>query len=288
MKKPVTPLSEKEKWFTEIHQDSSALSFKYKKTLFEGESRFQTVKIIETESHGKMLINDGIIMTCERDEFIYHEMISHVPLFTHPRPESVLIVGGGDGGTAREVLKHRNIKECVLVEIDALVVRACKKHLKTIGSAFDDTRLTLHFEDGADFVKNTKNRFDVIIVDSADPIGPGKVLFEPPFYQGVFQALKPEGLMTAQGESPFYEKDLQKRLLKTAGEQFPSAGFYNYSNLTYPGGVWSFLFASKKYHPLKDFQQERVGKAPFSFRYYNGDIHRAAFARPEFVKAELY
>ena len=278
---------DKKQWFTEIHQGSSALSFKYKKTLFEGKSPFQTVKIIETYSHGRMLINDDIVMTCERDEFIYHEMISHIPLFTHPHPENVLIIGGGDGGTAREVLKHRNIKECVLVEIDSLVVEACKKHLQTIGSEFDNPRLTVHFDDGASFVKNKKNHYDVIIVDSADPIGPGKILFEAPFYEDVFQALKPDGLMTAQGESPLYEQKLQKKLLKSVGKSFLLAGFYNYSNLTYPGGFWSFLLASKKHHPLKDFNPKRVKEAPFSLLYYNESIHLASFSRPEFVKTNL-
>ncbi|MCY4512445.1 MAG: polyamine aminopropyltransferase [Bdellovibrionales bacterium] len=277
----------KKQWFTEIHQDSSALSFKYKKTLFEGKSPFQTVKIIETKSHGKMLINEDIVMTCERDEFIYHEMIAHVPLFTHPHPKKALIIGGGDGGTAREILKHKKIKNCDLVEIDSMVVNACKKHLKSIGSAFNDPRLKIYFEDGAAFIKNKKNHYDVIIVDSADPIGPGKVLFETPFYKNVFEALKPDGLMTAQGESPLYEQKLQKTLLKTAGKIFPLAGFYNYGNLTYPGGVWSFLFASKKYHPIKDFKAGRVKNSAFSFRYYNKDIHQAAFSQPEFTKKNL-
>ena len=277
----------KKQWFTEIHQGSSALSFKYRKTLFKGQSPFQKIQIIETQSHGKMLINDDMVMTCERDEFIYHEMISHVPLFTHPHPKNVLIIGGGDGGTAREVLKHKSVTECVLVEIDSLVVEACKKHLKTIGSAFNNPRLKVHFENGAAFIKNKKNHYDVIIVDSADPIGPGKILFEAPFYKNVFQALKPDGLMTAQGESPLYEQKLQKKLLKNAGKKFPLAGFYNYGNLTYPGGVWSFLFASKKYHPLKDLKPKRVKAVPFSFRYYNEGIHASSFAPPEFVKKEF-
>ena len=277
----------KKQWFTEIHQDSSALSFKYKKTLFEGKSPFQTVKIIETQSHGKMLINEDIVMTCEKDEFIYHEMIAHVPLFTHPHPKKGLIIGGGDGGTAREVLKHKKIQKCDLVEIDSMVVNACKKHLKSIGSAFNNPRLKIYFEDGAAFIKNKKNHYDVVIVDSADPIGPGKILFEAPFYKNVFQALKPDGLMTAQGESPLYEQKLQKKLLKTAGKVFPLAGFYNYGNLTYPGGVWSFLFASKKYHPIKNFKAGRVKNSAFSFRYYNKGIHQAAFAQPECVRKNL-
>ena len=277
----------KKHWFTEIHQGVSALSFKFKKKLFEEKSPYQTVQIIETESFGRMLINDGIVMTCERDEFIYHEMISHVPLFIHPRPERVLIIGGGDGGTVREVLKHKTVESCVLVEIDPLVVTACKKYLRTIGSEFENPKLKVHFEDGARFVKNQTGRFDVIIVDSADPVGPGKVLFEQPFYEDVFQALRPEGLMTAQGESPFLERELQKKLLKTAGGMFSFAGFYNYNSLVYPGGLWSFLFASKTYHPLRDFKEDRVKNAPFSFRYYNEGVHRSSFVQPESVKADF-
>ena len=227
-----------------------------------------------------MLVNDKIVMTCQRDEYVYHEMIAHVPLFTHKKPRRVLIIGGGDGGTAREVLKHKNVKECIMVEIDQLVTEACRKHLKVTARALDHPKLNLKFEDGAKFLSREQNSFDVIIIDSSDPIGPATVLFSNTFYRNIFKALKSDGLFVAQGESPFYNKNFQKGLLKKAGDLFKIAAFYNYNNLTYPGGCWSFLFASKKYHPLKDFKSNRALK----LRYYNKDMHRASFSQPEFLK----
>ena len=264
-------------WFFEKYKNTLALGFKFKKTLFDKKSKFQTVKIIETEGYGPMLINDGIVMTTGRDEFIYHEMISHVPLFSHPNPENVLIIGGGDGGTAREVLKHKSVKKCTMIEIDPVVVEACREHLKETSQSLDHPLLDLKFEDGAVYVSRQKNVFDVIIVDSSDPIGPSAVLFGDEFYRNVHRALKKEGIVVAQGESSFYEIESQKRLLKTVHNLFDKVGFYNYDNLTYSSGCWSFLFASKNYHPLKDFKEERVRQSGIKFRYYNEGIHRASF-----------
>ncbi len=274
----------KGKWFIENHKNILRTGFKYKKKLFDEDSPYQNVKVIETEGFGNMLINDNLVMTCERDEFIYHEMIAHVPLFTHPHPKSVLIIGGGDGGTAREVLKHKNIKQCIMVEIDSLVAKACEKYLKPTAISFSNPRLNLKIEDGAAFVSKYENAFDVIIVDSSDPIGPSSILFGKKFYKNVYRALKKEGVVVAQAESPFYEIENQKALLKISQGLFKKAGFYNYSNLTYPSGLWSFLFASKGPHPLKDLQINKVKRSNMSFHYYNEDIHKASFARPQFTK----
>lgn len=274
----------KKNWITENHKNILKMGFKIKKTLFDKDSPFQNVKIVETEGFGKMLINDNLVMTCERDEFIYHEMIAHAPLFSHPKPKDILIIGGGDGGAAREVLKHKNIKSCTMVEIDSLVVQACKKHLKATACSFENPKLNLKIEDGAVFVSNKKSAFDVIIVDSSDPVGPSSILFGKKFYQDVHRALRAEGIVVAQAESPFYEIENQKNLLKISQGLFKKAGFYNYSNLTYPPGSWSFLFASKGPHPLKNFQEEKVKKSGLSFRYYNADIHKASFTRAQFAK----
>ena len=276
-------MNEKE-WFFEQYGNFLTLGFKYKKILFDEKSKFQTVKIIETEKYGRMLINDGIVMTSEKDEFIYHEMISHVPLFTHPNPENVLVIGGGDGGTVREVLKHKSVKKCTMVEIDPMVVEACRKYLKETSKSLDHPLLDLKFEDGANYIAQQKNTFDVIIVDSSDPIGPSAVLFGDEFYQNVHKALKEEGIVVAQGESSFYEIEIQKRLLKTAHELFDKVGFYNYDNLTYSSGCWSFLFASKKYHPIKDFKKERINQSGIKFHYYNEGIHEASFCQPQRIK----
>ena len=272
------------KWFSERHENILKTSFKYQKKLFDKNSKYQNVKVIKTKGFGNMLINDNIVMTSERDEYIYHEMIAHVPLFTHPKPKEVLIIGGGDGGTAREVLKHKTLKQCLMVEIDELVITACKKHLQQTACAFNHPKLTLKIEDGAQFVKTTKKQFDVVIVDSSDNMGPSSVLFGRSFYKAVHKILKKDGLMVAQAESPFYKLSNQKQLLKICKGFFKKAGFYNYSNLTYPTGVWSFLFASKNPHPLKDFKSRRVKTSKIDFRYYNQEIHKASFAKPEFVK----
>jgi len=277
-------MKNKENWFFENHKNILSTGFKFKKILFDKKSKYQNVKIIETEGFGNMLINDNIIMTCERDEFIYHEMIAHVPLFSHPKPENVLIIGGGDGGTAREVLKHTQIKKCIMVEIDELVVSACKKHLKATACVFDNPKLDLRIEDGAKFITQFQSEFDLIIVDSSDPIGPSSVLFSESFYKNIYKALKPNGIVTAQADSPFYSIENQKNMLEICKNLFPKAGFYNYSNLTYPSGYWSFLFASKKIHPIQNFQANRFKNSNISFRYYNKEIHKASFARTQFAK----
>ena len=207
-------MKNKKNWFIEDHKNILNIGFKYKKSLFDKNSHYQNVKVIETEGFGNMLINDNLVMTCERDEFVYHEMISHVPLFSHPNPKDVLIIGGGDGGTAREVLKHTNIEKCIMVEIDSLVIEACKKHLKATAISFNNPKLDLKIEDGAAFVAKHKEAFDIIIVDSSDPIGPSSVLFGENFYKNVYKALKKEGILVAQAENPFYEMEIQKTCLK--------------------------------------------------------------------------
>ena len=270
-------------FFFEDHKNILKTGFLYKKKLFDKNSKYQNVKVIETKGFGNMLINDNIVMTCERDEFVYHEMIAHVPLFSHPKPKDVLIIGGGDGGTAREVLKHKNTN-CTMVEIDSLVITTCKKYLKTTACSFDNPKLNLKVEDGAKFIKKYKSAYDVIIIDSSDPVGPSSVLFGTAFYKNVFRALKKDGIAVAQAGHPFYDLENQKNTLKMCHELFKKAGFYNYNNLTYPAGPWSFLFASKGIHPIKNFKSERVKKSKIKFHYYNPEIHKSSFSQPEFVK----
>ena len=271
-------------WVTETHKGILKTGFKFKELLFEGDSPYQNVKIVETNGFGKMLLNDSVVMTCERDEFIYHEMIAHVPMFTHPNPQSALIIGGGDGGTARELLKHQSLKRLIMVEIDSMVVSACKKHLKSLSASLENPRLELKIEDGADFISKQKGAFDIIVVDSSDPIGPSSVLFGENFYKNACQALKSGGILVAQAESSFYEIERQKTLLEINSQLFKQLGFYNYSNLSYPAGPWSFLFASKGPHPLRDFQKARFKSQNLKLRYYNEEMHRASFAKAQFVK----
>ena len=285
MKKQKTSRKKENKLFLENHEGILKIGIPYTKKLFEKDSAFQNIKVLKTKGYGNMLINDNVIMTSERDECIYHEMIAHVPLFTHPKPKNVLVIGGGDGGTVREVLKHKSVQTCVMVEIDSLVIKASQKHLPKIASAFNKARLDLKIEDGAKFIKSKQNFFDVIIIDSSDPIGPSSVLFGKDFYKDASKALKKDGLLTAQAGNFFYNLKTQTQSLKMCQNLgFKQRAFYSYSNLTYPPGPWSFLFASKQYHPLLDFKTKRVTSSKIKCQYYNTEIHKACFARPEFVK----
>ncbi|HFD11296.1 MAG TPA: polyamine aminopropyltransferase, partial [Crenotrichaceae bacterium] len=246
-------------WVEESHEDILVLRYPVKRTLFQGKSEFQTIDVVETKGFGRMLLNDGLVMISERDEFIYHEMIAHIPLFTHPEPENVLIIGGGDGGTAREVLRHQSVTHCHQVEIDELVVNTCKQWIPQTAVGMKKTsRFTLEIGDAVDYVTTTNQQYDVILVDSTDPIGPAVPLFGTDFYYHVNRILKDDGIVVAQGESPFYAAEQQQSLLKIMGELFPVVSLYNYTNLTYPGGLWSFAFASKKQHPVADFHDHKV------------------------------
>lgn len=274
-------------WVEEVYQDYYAMRFKVEKTLFSGTSEFQSVDVVETRGHGRMLLNDGLVMVSERDEFIYHDMITHVPLFVHPNPKNVLIIGGGDGGTAREVLRHQGVEKVTMVEIDEMVVNACREYIPQTSSKLDDPKMNLIIGDGVQFVKESKEKFDVILVDSTDPIGPATPLFGPEFYNNVFERLTDNGIVVSQGESPFLNKETQVSLLSILNNIFPKVCIYNFSNLTYPGGLWSFTFATKGLHPLKDFDPARVEAAGIEFDYYSADMHRAAFSLPAFMRKNI-
>jgi len=274
-------------WIEEKFSDFLGLRIKVEKVLFSGKSEFQTVDVVETKGHGKMLLNDGLIMVTERDEFAYHDMITHVPLFVHPAPKNVLVIGGGDGGTAREVLRHASVEKCTMVEIDAMVVDACKEHIPQTSKDLNHPKMNLIIGDGVKFVKETKEKFDVIIVDSTDPIGPAQPLFGKEFYQDVYNCLSNDGIVVSQGESSWYALDIQQSLLSVLNSVFTNSYLYSFSNLTYPGGLWSFTFATKKYHPVNDFNPDRVKQSGLEFDYYNQQLHSAAFTLPSFVKKGL-
>lgn len=269
-------------WFFEKMEDYYQMGYRVEEKLFEEQSPFQKVTVYQTTHHGKMLCNDDLIMITEADEFIYHDMIAHVPLFVHPNPKKVLIIGGGDGGTAREVLRHEEIEKCVMVEIDEAVVRACKKFIPQTSAVFDHPKLELRIEDGVEYVARTTERFDIILIDSTDPIGPAQPLFGSAFYKDLYRVLTDDGIVVSQGESPFYLNHLQKHLAEIVHQIFPITRFYNFHNFSYPGGLWSFAFSSKKWHPLFDIQEELIQSTPLSFRYYNKEIHKAAFALPTY------
>jgi len=273
-------------WVREIHKNAG-MSFKVEKTLFTGESRFQKVDIVKSVTHGAILLNNGRMMLSEKDEFIYHEMIAHVPLFVHPLPMRVLVIGGGDGGTVREVLRHKSIEQVVMVEIDELVVNACRKHIPSVSCALDDPRLELRIEDGVRYVSDTKETFDVVLIDSTDPIGPAAPLFNKAFYKNVASILGPGGIMVSQSESPFYDYEIQQSMLMNQRPFFKNLQLYLFPMLTYPGGLWSFAYSSQGLCPIADFNPERVEKSGIKMRYYNPGIHRAAFMLPTFVTEYL-
>ncbi|MFZ8934249.1 MAG: polyamine aminopropyltransferase [Bacteriovoracaceae bacterium] len=270
-------------WTTEVHRDIYEMKYKSLKKLYSQKSEYQQVDVVETKGYGKMLLNDGLVMVTERDEFVYHDMIAHPALFVHPNPKKVLVIGGGDGGTAREVLRHKGVEKCVMVEIDELVVNACKEFIPQTSCVFDNPRLELIIGDGVEYVANTKEKFDVILVDSTDPIGPATPLFGVDFYKNINLILNDDGIVISQAESPYYEVEAQTSLLKVLNQVFQNLFIYNFSNLTYPGGLWSFSFATKKYHPIEDFNEARVKDSELSFQYYNPRIHRSSFSLPQFM-----
>ncbi len=268
-------------WAQEAHPEGFALAFQVRQTLFSGKSEFQRVDVIETVPYGRMLLNDGLVMATERDEHIYHEMLAHVPLFTHPHPRKVLVIGGGDGGTVREVLRHPSVEICYLVEIDELVVNACKEYLPQTAACLADARVRVEITDGVKFIAQTQERFDVILVDSTDPIGPATPLFGDDFYSNIERCLTADGIVVAQGESAFFNSAMQEKLLQILQPKFARRYLYNYSNLTYPGGLWSFVMGSRRLCPLADFSAQRWAACHWQTQYYNAQIHRASFALPQ-------
>jgi spermidine synthase len=278
-------LNNKDIWIEEKFEieKGRALKIKIKKSLEKIKSKFQEIEVVESESFGKILLIDGVIMLTEADEFCYHEMIAHVSLCVHPKAQKVLVIGGGDGGTVREILKHDNVKEIDVCEIDGKVIEICKKHFPYLAGSFDDAKVKIFCEDGNKFVKERKNEYDLIIVDSSDPIGPAEVLFRREFYEAMYQALKNNGIVVTQAESFFYHQKIIKSLFFFIKEIYPIPEYYYTLVPTYPSGVIGFTFCSKKYHPINDFNETEALKLA-DLRYYNKDIHKAAFNLPTFAQ----
>lgn len=276
-------------WYTEKHTENAGITLKVTKSLFSGKSEFQQLDIVETAEYGRMMLLDGLVMVTERDEFVYHDMITHPALFTHPAPKKVLVIGGGDGGTIREIMKHPGVELAVLCEIDGLVIEKSIELLPSMACEIDgkNPRVKLHVDDGIAYIRNHQDTFDVIMVDSTDPIGPAEGLFEEDFYRMVFGALKKDGIMVAQSESPFYHGEIQKNMYKNLRAVFPIVEMYQAFIPTYPSGFWSFAFASKQYHPVKDFDRERAKNRAFYTKYYNEDLHLGAFMLPTFARENI-
>lgn len=287
---PASPQTHPNEWLTDSN-GQIAFSVRFKgDRLFKEESPYQTVEVFDTHHCGKMLTIDSMVMCTEWDEAAYHEMIAHVPMLTHPGIKDVLVIGAGDGGTIRELMRHPSVEKVTMVEIDEAVVRASKIHLPTISSAFDHPKLTLLIDDGIKFVHDAQDAsYDLIIIDSSDPVGPSEGLFSESFYQEVHRILRPGGVITVQSESPSFNPkaftDLNPCLKRVFGVD--QVHCYLVFIPTYPTGLWSLTYCSKNGpHPVKDL--DRAKSAAFAqdhnLRYYNEDVHQAAFCLPTYIR----
>ncbi|NLC07094.1 MAG: polyamine aminopropyltransferase [Syntrophomonadaceae bacterium] len=274
-----------ELWLVEQHTPGYRVNWKLKRTIYTEKTPYQELAIVETVDFGRALVLDGIVQVTLDDEFIYHEMITHVPLFTHPNPKDVLVIGGGDGATVREILKHPQTN-VDLVEIDERVINASRQYLPEIGKALDDPRVRIVVDDGIKYVKQTDKKYDVILIDSSDPIGPATGLFSREFYQDVYRVLNDDGLMVAQTESPLFNKELLAGVYQNLSEIFPLSRVYLTCIPTYIAGFWTFSLASKKYDPLQ-LNPSSKDLSDMAFRYYTPAVHQAAFVLPRFVQEVL-
>lgn len=275
-------------WYQERHNDEVSFGLHVKKVLHSVQSNYQRVDVFESTGFGRILTLDGLMMCTERDEFVYHEMISHIPLLAHKNPKRVLVIGGGDGGTLREVLRHDCVEEAVLCEIDGEVVDAARRFLPTLAVGLNHPRAKVHIADGVEFVKKCdKNSFDIVIVDSADPIGPGVGLFSGDFYSEVLRILTENGIVVAQCESPWENKFDLAKVYGNLKSAFSNVYSITGSIPSYPYGLWSWGFASNNVHPYNNIDMERARAIEKSTKYYNVDLHKAAFCLPNFLKKTL-
>ncbi len=278
-----------ELWYTEQHSDDVKFSIRVDRQLFTGSSEFQRIDVMNSKEFGTFLTLDGLMMVTEKDEFIYHDMIVHVPMAVNPAIRRVLVVGAGDGGSIRELTRYSSVEHIDMVEIDKMVVDVCRKYLPLTAGKLDDPRVHIHYEDGLRFVRGKENEYDLILVDSTDPFGPGEGLFTKEFYGNCAKALRDDGILVNQHESPYYHTyaDSLERAHERIVEFFPITRVYQAHIPTYPSGHWLFGFASKKFDPIRDFDPDAWNALGLQTRYYNTDLHYGCFALPNYVKEIL-
>lgn len=276
-------------WFIEKGAlwPGQAMSLEVEEVLHHCTSRYQDILVFKSKTYGNVLVLDGVIQCTERDEFAYQEMIAHLPLFSHPNPQKVLVIGGGDGGVLREVLKHPSVTEAVLCDIDAEVIEVSKKYLPFMSTSFDDDRVTIEIMDGAIFMARHPEEYDVIITDSSDPIGPAQVLFEMPFYSAMNRALRDNGILCTQGECAWLHLDLIRPMMASCKELFPTVEYAYTTVPTYPSGQIGFIICSKQGTNLQVPTRKPSSAVQDSMRYYNPEVHSAAFILPEFARKAL-
>jgi spermidine synthase len=273
-------------WFDEDFENRVRFGLNVKRTLLRAQSEYQAVDVVDTD-FGKTLLLGGAYMTSVADEFFYHEMLVHPALTCAPSIKRVLVIGGGDGGTVREVLRYREVEQVVLAELDGLVVDACKEHLPEFNVPWNDPRLSIRIGDGVAFLRDyTGDLFDVILVDGPDPVGPAEGLFESPFYQSCRARLTPEGVLASQTEAPFVMHENFVRIVKTLRNVFGKVHPYFGQVPIYPCGSWSWTFASNAVGPDAP-REDRLKQIEAGCRYYNRDIHRAAFVQPTYIRKAL-
>ncbi|XP_037085303.1 spermidine synthase-like [Pollicipes pollicipes] len=279
-------------WFSEFSSlwPGQCLSLEVEEVLFHEKSEFQDIMVLQSKAFGRTLILDGVIQCTEKDEFSYQEMISFLPLNSHANPKKVLIVGGGDGGVAREVVKHPAVEQVVMCEIDAMVVDVSKRLLPFMATGFQSPKLTLFFGDGMEFMKQHRDEFDVIITDSSDPIGPAATLFEENYFELMSTALRPGGIICSQGENMWFHQDIIKKVMAGCRKNFGSVAYAYTTIPTYPGGQIGFVLASKD--EAVDFSiPRRLLTEPemdaMRLRYYTPEVHATAFVLPRFARLAL-
>ena len=273
-------------WFTELHTDNVKFSIRVDNQLFTGSSDFQRIDVFESSEFGRFLTSDGTVIFSEQDEFIYDEMIVHVPMAVHPCVKNVLVIGGGDGGVARELSYYDEVERIDVVEPDELFVDVCRRFFPDNACGLDDERVVLHFRDGLRFLRGKVNEYDLIINDSTDPLGHTAGLFTKEFYGSCYRALKEDGIMVYQHGSPFYDEDEEscRTMHRKAFRSFPISRVYQAHIPTCAAGYWLFGFASKKYHPLHDFDAARWNARGIKTWYYTSNLHTGAFMLPRYVE----
>lgn len=273
-------------WFSEYHTLNAKLDVRIEKQLFSGESEFQKINVFQSYEFGKFVSLDGEIVFSEADEFIYDEMVTHVPMAVHPNVKNVLIIGGGDGGVAKELIGYPTIEHIDVVETDKMFVDVCKEFFPESAEGLEDPRITMHYDDGLRFLRRKSDEYDLIINDSTDPLGHTEGLFTKEFYGSCYKALKEDGIMVYQHGSPFYDEDEVecRKMHRKVYKSFPISRVYQAHIPTCPSGYWLFGFASKKYHPLNDFKPEKWEELGLKTWYYTTNLHRGAFMLPKYVE----
>jgi len=268
-------------WLHEKNTEGYGVKWRITGVLHSETTPFQELVVVDTLEWGRALLLDGAIQITEKDEFIYHEMISHVVMNSHPEPARVLIIGGGDGGVLRELCRHQRLQAVDMVEIDGRVVENSKRFFPAVATSFGDPRLRLYLEDGLAFVKNSREKYDVVVVDSCDPVGPAIELFSEGFYRDLYAILKDDGMTVVQSESPVFYQETFSSIQRHMAAVFPHVSVYLAPVPTYVSGPWSFTVGSKKHNPTQIAETHENFK---DLKYYDGEIHKGAFALPRFIR----